>query len=71
MIKQALAANPVRAIRGAGGEYSHLADILQAILLASGNPKGHGQILSPAGSHTHSDRRLACYSVKTTKSTAR
>jgi len=49
MIEQALAGKPVKAIREAGGEYVHLEDVLQAFLLAAGNPKAHGEVFNLAG----------------------
>lgn len=68
MIQQALAGKPVKAIREAGGEYAHLEDVLQAFLLAAGNPKAHGEVFNLAGSHTYSDSDLARYIVETTGS---
>jgi UDP-glucose 4-epimerase len=65
MIEQALAGEPVRAIREAGGEYAHLEDVLRAFLLAMDNPKAHGEVFNLAGSHTYSDPELARYIVQT------
>lgn len=59
MIERALAEKPVSAIRGAGGEYVHLEDVLRAFLLVIGNPKAYGQVFNLAGSHTYSDPELA------------
>jgi UDP-glucose 4-epimerase len=68
MIEQALAGKPVKAIREAGGEYAHLEDVVQAFLLATGNPQTHGEVFNLAGSHTYRDPELACYIVETTGS---
>lgn len=65
MIRQALAGEPVRAAREAGGEYAHMKDVLRAFLLATGNPKAHGEVFNLAGSHTYSDPDLARYIVET------
>jgi len=71
MIEQALAGEPVRAIRGAGGEYVHLDDVLRAFLLLSGNPKAYGQVFNLAGSHTYNEPELARYIVETARSESR
>jgi nucleoside-diphosphate-sugar epimerase len=65
MIRQALAGEPVRAVRGAGGEYSHLDDVLRAFLLATNNSKVHGEVFNLAGSYTYSDPELARTIVET------
>jgi UDP-glucose 4-epimerase len=65
MIRQALTGEPVKAIREAGGEYGHLDDVLPAFLLATNNPKAHGEVFNLAGSHTYNDTELACYIVET------
>ena len=59
MIEQALAGEPLRATRGAGGEYAHIADVVRAFLLVQDNPKACGEIFSLAGSHTYSEPTLA------------
>jgi UDP-glucose 4-epimerase len=66
MIKQALAGEPVRAIREAGGEYAHLKDVVRAFLLAMDNPRAHGEAFNLAGSHTYRDPELARTIVETT-----
>jgi UDP-glucose 4-epimerase len=68
MIQQALAGQPVRAIREAGGEYVHIDDALQAFLLAMDNPRAYGEVFNLAGSHTYSDSELARYIIETTES---
>jgi UDP-glucose 4-epimerase len=68
MIEQALARQPVKAIREAGGEYAHLEDVLRAFLLAMDNPKTHGEVFNLAGTHTYRDPELARYVVETTGS---
>jgi UDP-glucose 4-epimerase len=68
MIEQALAGEPVKAIRQAGGEYGHLEDVVRAFLLAMGNPKTHGEVFNLAGSRTYHDPDLARYIVETTGS---
>jgi len=59
MIEQALAGEPVRATRGAGGEYAHIADVVRAFFVAQDNPKAYGEILNLGGSHTYSEPALA------------
>jgi UDP-glucose 4-epimerase len=71
MIQQALAGEPVRVIRGAGGEYAHLDDILRAFLLATDNPRAHGEVFNLAGLHTYNDPKLARYVVETMRSESR
>jgi UDP-glucose 4-epimerase len=68
MMEQALAEEPVKAIREAGGEYGHLEDISRAFLLAMGDPKAHGEVFNLAGSHTYSDPELARYIIQATGS---
>jgi UDP-glucose 4-epimerase len=71
MIQQALAGQPVEAIREAGGEYAHLEDVLTAFLLAMDNPKAHGEVFNLAGSHTYRDPELARYIVETAEPESR
>jgi UDP-glucose 4-epimerase len=65
MIEQALAGEPVRATRGAGGEYMHVSEVVRVLLLATGNPQAHGQVFNLAGTHTYNDPELARYIVET------
>jgi UDP-glucose 4-epimerase len=65
MIEQALAGEPVKAIRGAGGEYIYLDDVLRTFLLVIGNAKAYGQVFNLAGSHTYRDPELARYIIET------
>jgi UDP-glucose 4-epimerase len=65
MIEQALAGEPVKAIRQAGGEYAYLKDVVRAFLLAMDNPKAHGEVFNLAGSHTYRDPELARYIIET------
>jgi nucleoside-diphosphate-sugar epimerase len=76
MIAQALRGEPVRAVRGAGGEYVHLADVIRALLLAvrtssPGEGRACGQVLNLAGTHTYHDPELARYIVETAGSGSR
>jgi UDP-glucose 4-epimerase len=71
MIGQALAGEPVQAIRGAGGEYVHLDDVLRVFLLVTGNPVAHGQVFNLAGSHTYNEPELARFIVETARSQSR
>jgi UDP-glucose 4-epimerase len=68
MIDQAFSGETVSAIREAGGEYIHLDDVLQAFLMATANPKSHGQIFNLAGLHTYRDADLARFIVEATGS---
>ena len=68
MIRQALAGEPVKAMREAGGEYAHLEDVLRAFLLTRGDPKAHGEVFNLAGSHTYSDPALARTIIETARS---
>jgi UDP-glucose 4-epimerase len=65
MLRQALAGEPVKAIRQAGGEYAYLEDVARAFLLAMDNPKAHGEVFNLAGSHTYRDPDLARHIVET------
>jgi UDP-glucose 4-epimerase len=65
MMRQALAGRPVQATRGAGGEYAHIDDVLQAFLLATGDPRAHGEVFNLAGSHTYCDPDVARHIVET------
>jgi UDP-glucose 4-epimerase len=68
MIEEALVGEIVKAVRGAGGEYTHLDDVLRAFLLATGTPKAQGEVFNLAGSHTYSDPSLAQFIVEATGS---
>ncbi len=65
MIQQALAGRPVQATRGAGGEYAHIEDVLRAFLVATDDPRAHGEVFNLAGSHTYRDPDVAQYIVGT------
>ena len=71
MIRQALAGEPVRAIREAGGEYTHLEDVLAAFLRAMATPRTYGEVYNLAGSYTYSDPELARYIVEMAHSKSR
>jgi nucleoside-diphosphate-sugar epimerase len=64
MIQQALAGETVKSVRGAGGEYAYLGNVLRAFLLAMGHPKAQGEVFNLAGSHTYHDPELARYIVQ-------
>jgi len=68
MIQQALAGRPVQATHGAGGEYAHMDDVLRAFLLATGDPRAHGEVFNLAGSHTYRDPKVARYIAETARS---
>jgi UDP-glucose 4-epimerase len=68
MIDQAFSGDTVSAIREAGGEYIHLDDVLQAFLLATADPRSHGQIFNLAGVHIYRDADLARFIVEVTGS---
>jgi len=65
MMRQALAGRPVQATHGAGGEYAHMDDVLRAFLLATGDPRAHGEVFNLAGSHTYRDPDVARYIAET------
>jgi nucleoside-diphosphate-sugar epimerase len=46
MVEQALAGKAVRAILEAGGEYTHLEDVLRGFLAATDSQEARGQILN-------------------------
>jgi UDP-glucose 4-epimerase len=66
MIEQALAGEPVRVTRGAGGEYAHMEDVLRATFLAMDNPRAQGEVFNLAGTHTYAEPEVARYIVETT-----
>jgi nucleoside-diphosphate-sugar epimerase len=59
MIYSARRGGPVLAVRGAGGEYVHLEDVLAILRLVAGNPGAFGQVFNVAGLHTYRDVELA------------
>ena len=71
MIEDALAGRPVRATRGAGGEYVHLEDVLRAFFLAMDNSKAHGEVFNLAGTHTYREPAVARTIVETAGSESR
>lgn len=71
MIQQASVGEPVQAVRGAGGEYAHLDDVLRAFLLAMGNGEAQGAVFNLAGSHTYREPELARYIIQTAGSESR
>jgi UDP-glucose 4-epimerase len=68
MIEQARAGEAVTAIRGAGGEFVHVQDVMKAFLLAMGNGKALGEVFNLAGTYTYREADLARYIVETTGS---
>ena len=59
MIKEAQIGDMVKAVRGAGGEYAHIEDVLRPLLLAIDNPQVAGEVFNLAGSHTYHDPEVA------------
>jgi nucleoside-diphosphate-sugar epimerase len=59
MIHMARRGGPVQAVRGAGGEYVHLEDVLAILRLVAGNRNAFGQVFNVAGLHTYHDNELA------------
>ena len=59
MIQDAQSGDTVKAVRGAGGEYAHIEDVLPPVLLAIDNPQVAGEVLNVAGSHTYHDADVA------------
>jgi UDP-glucose 4-epimerase len=68
MIDQALSGEPVRCIRGAGGQYIHLEDVLRALFVAMDNPRARGEVFNLAGTHTYADPEIACFAVEAASS---
>ena len=71
MIDQALSGEPVQSIRGAGGEYIHLDDVLRALFEAMDNPRTHGEVFNLAGAHTYEDPEMARFVLKIGRSASR
>jgi len=63
MIQWARAGQPVKVIQGAGGEYTHLEDVLGVSLLAMANPRAYGEVFNLAGAYTYRDSELARFIV--------
>lgn len=64
MIECAQAGQPVKTIQGAGGEYTHLADVLHVFLLAMANTKAYGEVFNVAGVYTYRDSEVAHFIVE-------
>lgn len=71
MIEQALAGQPVRCIREAGGEYARLEDVLRAFVAAMGTPQTYGETYNLAGTYTYRDLELARYIVEAADSSSK
>jgi len=64
MIERARAGQPVRVIQGAGGEYTHVEDVLGVFRLAMANPRAYGEVFNLAGAYTYRDSELARFIVE-------
>lgn len=64
MIECAHAGQAVKTIQGAGGEYTHLTDVLHVFLLAMANPKAYGEVFNVAGVYTYRDSEVARFIVE-------
>jgi nucleoside-diphosphate-sugar epimerase len=68
MIRQARGGKALQPVRGAGGEYIHMDDVLTAFLLAMDEPQAQGVVFNLAGSYTYDDVELAQHIVQVTGS---
>jgi nucleoside-diphosphate-sugar epimerase len=59
MIRRARNRQAVRVVRGAGGQYVHLEDVVAACCLVTGNRKAFGEVFNLAGSWQYQDTELA------------
>jgi nucleoside-diphosphate-sugar epimerase len=66
MVCQALAGVPVQVNPEAGGEYIHVQDALEALLMAMGDHRTCGEVFNLAGSYTYRDLDLANLIIGTT-----
>jgi len=67
MIQRARTGQTVRVVRGAGGEYVHLEDVIAACCLVTGNRKAFGEVFNLAGSWQYQDIVLARQIVDATE----
>jgi len=68
LVHRALDGKPLEVIEGAGGQYAHIEDVVQAYLLVTLNEKAHGQIFNIGGPEKFDELELARFIIENTKS---
>jgi nucleoside-diphosphate-sugar epimerase len=64
MIDSARQARTVRTVQGAGGEYIHLDDAIEVLLLIMQNAKAYGELFNVAGLQTYRDSQIASHIIE-------
>jgi len=68
LVHRALNGKPLQVIEGAGGQYAHIEDVVQAYLLVTLNEKAYGQIFNIAGPEKIDEPELAEFIIEKTNS---
>ena len=68
LVHRALEDKPLRVVEGAGGQYAHIEDVVQAYLLVTLNEKAYGQIFNIGGPYKFDEQELAQFIVRKTNS---
>ena len=68
LVHRALEGKPLQVIEGAGGQYAHIEDVVQAYLLVTLNEKAYGQIFNIGGPYKFDELELARFIIRKTNS---
>jgi len=68
LVNRALEGKPLQVLEGAGGQYAHIEDVVQAYLLVTLNEKAYGQIFNIGGPEKFDELELARFIIKKTNS---
>ena len=64
LVHRALEGKPLQVIEGAGGQYAHIEDVVQAYLLVTLNEKAYGQIFNIGGPYKFDELELARFIIR-------
>lgn len=65
---RALEGKPLQVVEGAGGQYAHIEDVVQACLLVTLNEKAYGQVFNIGGSYKFDELELGRFIIRETNS---
>jgi len=68
LVDRALDGKPLQIIEGAGGQYAHIEDVVQAYLLVTLNENAYGQIFNIGGPDKFDELELARFIIENTNS---
>jgi len=66
LAQQALKGKPLQVTEGAGGQYAHIEDVIQAYMLVTLNEKAYGQVFNIGGPYKFDELELAQFIIRKT-----